>query len=183
MYPLIILLFILINLIPTNRLQYVPSPVLSIHKFTLSSTGSICLYFWLVFIKYLSVNSCQHRPSRKWMYLSILMLLAITTYVCVCESSVLVNCDMLIHHFFYSEYTHTHTQCRFNYLHVHRCTRWFLTHPKINLPLHLGALPFQLTTKVRFIIRPVSDDGYTKVSGQDDSITWLIDVPLHQRMF
>ena len=51
------------------------------------------------------------------------------------------------------------------------------THPK--LPIHLGAISFRLTTKVVFL-RPVNEDGYIKVSGQEDSATWLTDVPVHQ---
>jgi len=54
------------------------------------------------------------------------------------------------------------------------------THPKINLPIHLGAISFRLTTKVVVFLRRVSEDGYIKVNDQEDSATWLTDVPVHQ---
>ena len=55
------------------------------------------------------------------------------------------------------------------------------THPKINPPIHLGAISFRLTTKVVCVfLRPVNEDGYIKVNDQEDSATWLTDVPVHQ---
>ena len=53
------------------------------------------------------------------------------------------------------------------------------THPKINLPIHLGAISFRLATKVVFLC-PVNEDGYITVNDQENSATWLIDVPVHQ---
>ena len=53
------------------------------------------------------------------------------------------------------------------------------THLKINLPIHLGAISFWLTTKVGCFLRPVNEDGYIKVNDQEDSATWLIIVPVH----
>ena len=52
------------------------------------------------------------------------------------------------------------------------------THPKINQPIHLGAISFRLTTKL-VLLRPVNEDGYIKVNDQEDSATWLINLPVH----